>query len=230
MVGKAYNGERSSFFLKRTKKMCLWIKKNNPSSRHRRFGRAGLLTPTLSKHAEHLTQTYTKAHKWLEVKSVKVQFFSVAVRVVYLHVNLNHVLEWYDAACYGNAWEHLKWPEEQRGTASWGTTQASGIWLVKQRGLCSRASTVLSDTTCMHACTRIRVQQQHRHVADSQMYPKQCFVKHVQHVPFVLVVISTKLFGMFFSLLHERGCCNILLHSIKRTKFSWLATTKDTHT
>ncbi len=25
MVGKAYNGERSSFFLKRTKKMCLWI-------------------------------------------------------------------------------------------------------------------------------------------------------------------------------------------------------------
>lgn len=40
-------------------------KETNPSRRHRRFGRAGLLTPTLSKHAEHLTQTCTEAHKGL---------------------------------------------------------------------------------------------------------------------------------------------------------------------
>lgn len=70
---------------------------------------------------------------------------------------MNHVPMWDNwnrcifHSWYGNAWEHRKWPEEQRGTASWGSTQPSGIWLVKQHGLCLRASAVLSDTT-MHAC------------------------------------------------------------------------------
>lgn len=172
----AYNGGLSSFFFKRTKNVFLWIKnKKLPAGapdlqeKKRRFGRAGLLNPT--PFSKHLTQTYTDVHKESEVKTAKVKFFSVAVGWVYLHFNLDRVLKWDDPAWYVNAWEHWKWPEEQCGPASWGTTPT--LWNMS----CQTMWTVFKSISCvswhhMHACTHTRVQQQHRHVAVLQTYPK----------------------------------------------------------
>lgn len=212
---------------------CVFMNKEKIPSRGHGFieiredldGPAYLLLLSLKTHKTPYTNIYINIQRITKENS-KVKFFRVAVRLVYLHFNLNHVLVCDPAWCifrgwYGNAWEHWKWPVEQRGTATWGTTQPSGIWLVKQRGLCSRASAVLSDTTCMHAHI-------YRRSSNTGTRPLYTLTQNI------IMVMNTKPFCVRYSPSCKNDetatSCYIEVQAIDKTKFSWPETTNDMHT